>query len=178
VTEYQARLAGSQHALARYYLDANRPADAEKALLATRQLYETLVESHGDVPEFSLELAAVDRRLSVISSRQKQHVQALRYAEDVVGALRALAERFPKRAEYVQRLAVACRELGEAQVAAGKPEGAKKAFQDAVDALEKAAAAGYFADPARRKQLLPGGPFDALRANETHRKKIDAIAAP
>ncbi len=252
VTEYQSRLATSQHTLARFYLGASRPADAEQALLASRQLYEPLVEMYAEVPEYALELAAVDRQLSTVAGGQDRHGEAVRYAKEAVDALRALADRFPKRADFACRLADASRGLGDAQLAAGQADDAQNAYAATIDALDaaasvagpvsvaevaraiasqsgcdgptyyraalllaraahetleeaaspvnqpekasalssadcavaamqsldKAAAAGYFGDPFRRKQLREEEAFDALRVNEAYRDKIEAIALP
>ncbi len=173
--------------------------------------------------------------------------------KEAVDALRALADRFPKRADFACRLADASRGLGDAQLAAGQADDAQNAYAATIDALDaaasvagpvsvaevasrdrvavglrranvtsraratsgpgrprlseeaaspvnqpekasalssadcavaamqsldKAAAAGYFGDPFRRKQLREEEAFDALRVNEAYRDKIEAIALP
>ncbi len=138
VTEYRARLAASQHALARFYLAAGRHADAGNALLSAQQLYDQLVETHGDIPEFPLALASVHRGLAVVLGQRKLVDETVLHCQEAVHLLRLLSDRFPQQGQYLRELAKACCELGAAHVAAQHPEEAEKAYETAMDALDAA----------------------------------------
>ena len=138
VTEYQAQLAASQHAIAKFYAAADRPSDAESSLQTALQYYEPLVETHADIPDMSSALASVHRDLAAVLSLRGQATESLAHRQEAVRILRLLGERFPQQAQYPLQLAQACCEWGTAEVTAQHPEEAAKAYAAAIDALEVA----------------------------------------
>ena len=245
VTEYQAKLAASQHAIAKFYTAADRPLDAENSLQMALQYYEPLVETHADVPEYSSALASVHRDLATALARRGLVNETIPHRQEAVRILRLLGDRFPQQAQYPQQLAKDCCQWGAAEVAAQHPEEAEKAYSAAIDALEvavplsqilavaddaqwlasqpecngptafrtavllsqaaeavtndtsvdvaerdrratayaesafqalqTAAADGYFADPVHRRQLRERDAFQFLRSHDEFGKKLEAL---